>query len=111
MLRRMTLLATLLVGLALGWIAAASEFSSPALAEEEELGAVTEYAGKVVPPAVRSISARMRRYVSAKEVAGVVTLVATHNSFLHLDATGQAALNPAEPMQTDSIFWIASMSK
>jgi CubicO group peptidase (beta-lactamase class C family) len=107
----MTLLATLLVGLALGWIAATGGFSSPALAEEKELGAVTENAGKVVPPAVRSISDRMRRYVSAKEVAGVVTLVATHNGFLHLDATGQAAFNPAEPMQTDSIFWIASMSK
>jgi CubicO group peptidase (beta-lactamase class C family) len=107
----MTLLATLLFALAVGWIAATGGFSSPALAEEEELGAVTEYAGKVVPPAVRSISARMRRYVSARDVAGVVTLVATHNWFLHLDATGHAALNPAEPMQTDSIFWIASMSK
>ncbi len=111
MLRRSTLLATLLVVLAIGWMTATGGFFSPALAEEEERGTVTENAGKVVPPAVRSISARMRKYVSAKEVAGVVTLVATHNSFLHLDATGHAALDPAEPMQTDSIFWIASMSK
>jgi len=100
-----------LVVLAVFWMTATGGFFSPARAEERELGTVTENAGKVVPPAVRSISARMRKYVSAKEVAGVVTLVATHNSFLHLDATGHAALNPAEPMQTDSIFWIASMSK
>ncbi len=111
MLRRSTLLATLLVVLAVGWLTATGGLFSPALAEEKELGTVRENAGKVVPPAVRSISARMRKYVSAKEVAGVVTLVATHNSFLHLDATGNAALHPAEPMQTDSIFWIASMSK
>ncbi len=111
MLRRITLLATLLVGLAVGWIAAAGGFPSPALAEEKELGTVTEFAGKVVPPAVRSISDRMRKYVSAKEVAGAVTLVATPKWIVHLDATGHAALNPAEPMQTDSIFWIASMSK
>jgi CubicO group peptidase (beta-lactamase class C family) len=109
--RRSTLLAILLVALAVGWITATGGFFSPALAKERELSTVTENAGKIVPPAVRSISARMRKYVSDKEVAGVVTLVATHNSFLHLDATGQAALNPAEQMQTDSIFWIASMSK
>jgi CubicO group peptidase (beta-lactamase class C family) len=40
-----------------------------------------------------------------------VTLVATPDRVIHLDATGNAALNPAAPMRTDAIFWIASMSK
>jgi CubicO group peptidase (beta-lactamase class C family) len=40
-----------------------------------------------------------------------VTLVATPDRILHLDATGNASLSPAEPMRSDAIFWIASMSK
>src|SRR5438552_6320924 len=63
------------------------------------------------PPAVSTISARLRQYVAAKEIAGAVTLVATPDRVIHLDATGHAALNLSEPMRTDSIFWIASMSK
>src|SRR5262249_43131062 len=63
------------------------------------------------PPAVAAISDRLRQYVAAKEIAGAVTLVATPDRVLHLDAAGSAALNPPEVMRTDSIFWIASMSK
>src|SRR5438094_1302 len=63
------------------------------------------------PPAVSTISARLRQYVAAKEIAGAVTLVATPDRVIHLDATGNAVLNPGQAMRTDSIFWIASMSK
>jgi CubicO group peptidase (beta-lactamase class C family)/glyoxylase-like metal-dependent hydrolase (beta-lactamase superfamily II) len=64
-----------------------------------------------LPSAVPAISDRMRKYIAAKEIAGAVTLVATPDRILHLDATGNAVLAPDEPMQKDSIFWIASMSK
>jgi CubicO group peptidase (beta-lactamase class C family) len=63
------------------------------------------------PPAVAAISDRLRKDIAAKEIAGAVTLVATPDRIIHLDATGDASLNPAEKMRTDSIFWIASMSK
>src|SRR5262249_11764447 len=63
------------------------------------------------PPAVPTISGRMRKYTDAKEIAGAVTLVATPDRILHLDATGSASLNPVEAMLTDAIFWIVSMSK
>jgi CubicO group peptidase (beta-lactamase class C family) len=63
------------------------------------------------PPAVPAISDPIRKSVAAKEIAGAVTLVATPDRILHLDATGNAVLSPAEPMRTDAIFWIASMSK
>ncbi len=53
----------------------------------------------------------MRKYIDAKEVAGAVTLVATPDRVIHLDASGNAVLDPAEVMPTDAIFWIASMSK
>jgi CubicO group peptidase (beta-lactamase class C family)/poly(3-hydroxybutyrate) depolymerase len=63
------------------------------------------------PPAVEAIRDRVRKYIDAKEIAGAVTLVATPERLLHLDASGHAALDPAEAMQPDNIFWIASMSK
>jgi CubicO group peptidase (beta-lactamase class C family)/poly(3-hydroxybutyrate) depolymerase len=63
------------------------------------------------PPAVAAISDRVRQYVAAKEIAGAVTLVATPDRVLHLDAAGSAVLDPSQAMQTDAIFWIASMSK
>jgi arylformamidase len=63
------------------------------------------------PPAVAAISDRVRQYIAAKEIAGAVTLVATPDQVLHLDAVGNAVLDPSTAMQPDAIFWIASMSK
>lgn len=63
------------------------------------------------PPTAAAISEQMRKYVAAKEIAGAVTLVATPDQILHLDGTGKADLSLGEEMQTDAIFWIASMSK
>jgi metallo-beta-lactamase class B len=63
------------------------------------------------PPVVSPISDRLRQYIAAKEISGAVTLVAAPDRVLHLDATGNAVLIPSEAMRTDSIFWIASMSK
>ncbi len=62
------------------------------------------------PPAIAAISDRLRKYIAAKEIAGAVTLVATPDGIVHLDASGNAVL-PGEAMRTDAIFWIASMSK
>jgi CubicO group peptidase (beta-lactamase class C family) len=63
------------------------------------------------PPAVATISDRLAKHIAANEIAGAVTLVATPDRVIHLDATGKANLNPVETMRTDAIFWIASMSK
>lgn len=53
---------------------------------------------------------RMRQFVRDKQIAGAVTLIATRDHFIQLEAVGQADLR-GEPMKTDSIFWIASMTK
>ena len=45
------------------------------------------------PPAVSAISDRLRKYIAAKEIAGAVTLVATPDRVIHLDATGNAVRN------------------
>ncbi len=74
---------------------------------EQKGGLKAGKAEPVVPP----ISARMRKSIAAKEIAGAVTLVATPDGIVHLDATGNASFNPDEAMRMDSIFWIASMSK
>jgi CubicO group peptidase (beta-lactamase class C family) len=80
------------------------------LAEQQSKVEVEETA-QDTPPAVPAISDRLGKYIAANEIAGAVTLVATPDRIIHLDATGNASLNPREAMRPDSIFWIASMSK
>src|SRR5690348_5771863 len=63
------------------------------------------------PPDVAAIRARVQKSIDAREVAGAVTLVATPDRVIHLDASGNASLDPRKPMHADNIFWIASMSK
>ena len=58
-----------------------------------------------------SIPARMHDIIVANEVPGAVTVVATHDSVLRMDAQGWADPEHKSFMRVDSIFWIASMSK
>src|SRR6516162_2161336 len=78
--------------------------------DSNHLAAQKEKAERDAPPAVPVIRDRIRKSIAAKEIAGAVTLVATPDRIIHLDASGHAVL-PNEDMQTDAIFWIASMSK
>jgi CubicO group peptidase (beta-lactamase class C family) len=58
-----------------------------------------------------AVPARMQEFVDKGEAAGVVTLIATKDKILHLGAVGKTDLARDRKMQTDDIFWIASMSK
>jgi CubicO group peptidase (beta-lactamase class C family) len=58
-----------------------------------------------------SIPARMHDMIVANEVPGAVTVVATRNSVLRMDAQSWADPEHKSFMRVDSIFWIASMSK
>src|SRR5450755_4619710 len=58
-----------------------------------------------------SIPARMHDAIVANDVPGVVTVVATRDSVLRMDAQGWADPEHKSLMRVDSIFWIASMSK
>jgi CubicO group peptidase (beta-lactamase class C family) len=53
----------------------------------------------------------MREFVGKKEVAGAVTLVATPDKILHLNAVGLADTAAGTRMRPDTICWIASMTK
>jgi CubicO group peptidase (beta-lactamase class C family) len=58
-----------------------------------------------------SIPVQMHDAITANEVPGAVTVVATRDSVLRMDAQGWADPEHKSFMRVDSIFWIASMSK
>ena len=53
----------------------------------------------------------MQRYIESGEVAGTVTLVARKGRVVHLEAQGVANVATRQPMRTDHIFRLASMTK
>jgi CubicO group peptidase (beta-lactamase class C family) len=59
-------------------------------------------------PAVR---AAVEKFIDAQEISGAVTLVATKDKVLALDTIGLADIAGKKPMQPDTLFWIASMTK
>jgi len=57
------------------------------------------------------LNAVMKEYVDQGKISGVVTLVARHGRVVHLRPTGRLDIEQNRPMQKDTIFRIASMSK
>jgi len=64
-----------------------------------------------MPPVLSAVSKRVSQFVDSREIAGAVTLVATSDRIVHLDAVGKADLEANQALAPDSVFWIASMSK
>jgi CubicO group peptidase (beta-lactamase class C family) len=79
-----------------------------------KLAAATFVAGLLFaqqPDRFAAIPARMQQFVDKGEAAGIVTLIATKDTILHLAAVGKSDLAKDRKLQTDDIFWIASMTK
>src|SRR5258708_4191576 len=57
------------------------------------------------------VAAVLQPFVDSNTLAGAVTLVASKDKILTLEAIGYADIAAQKPMQTDCLFWIASMSK
>jgi CubicO group peptidase (beta-lactamase class C family) len=55
--------------------------------------------------------ALLQPYLDRRELAGIVTLVASKDKILSLEAIGYGDLASKRPMRTDDFFWIASQSK
>jgi CubicO group peptidase (beta-lactamase class C family) len=53
----------------------------------------------------------MQDFVDKGDIAGAVTLVATKDGVVALDAVGKADIEKDVRMKDDAIFWIASMTK
>lgn len=75
-------------------------------------GATASIGGSTAPmPQVLGIGAATQAAMDAREIAGAVTVVVTKDKVLHLQASGWADIRVGRPMQPDSRFWIASMTK
>lgn len=63
------------------------------------------------PAGAEAVPAAVKTFVDQGVIAGAVTLVADRDGVLALDAVGQSDLAAKTPMRTNSLFWIASMTK
>ena len=58
-----------------------------------------------------TIAAALQRFVDNHTLAGAVTLVASRDRVLSLEAIGYMDIAAKKPMRTNALFWIASQSK
>jgi len=63
------------------------------------------------PPRLPGIGDAMQEMITKNEIAGAVTLVIAKDKILHLETTGLADVASKKPMTSDTLFWIASMTK
>ena len=63
------------------------------------------------PARLARIPVRMKQFVESGQAAGIVTFVARHGHVAALDAVGYTDFDTKQPMQTDNIFQIHSMTK
>src|SRR5207248_8833590 len=57
------------------------------------------------------ISKRMDECIREGKISGAVTLIATKDKVIHLAATGKADIAANRPMEPDTLFRVASMTK
>lgn len=66
---------------------------------------------KLLPAEVSPVAAALQPFVDQKEIAGAVTLIATKDQVLARDIIGFADVTAKAQLRSDSLFWIASISK
>src|SRR3984885_9836024 len=59
-------------------------------------------------PAIRSA---VEKFIDAQDISGAVTVVVTKDKVLALDTIGLSDIARKKPMEPDTLFWIASMTK
>jgi CubicO group peptidase (beta-lactamase class C family) len=62
-------------------------------------------------PGNPAIQAAVQKFIDAQEISGAVTLVATKDKVLALDTIGLADIARKKPMEPNTLFWQASMTK
>lgn len=63
------------------------------------------------PARLAAIRQKMQEYVDQHQASGIVTLVGRRGQVAHLEAVGVRDVESKDPMRTDTIFRIASMTK
>jgi CubicO group peptidase (beta-lactamase class C family) len=62
-------------------------------------------------PANPAIRAAVQKFIDAQDISGAVIVVAAKDRFLAIDTIGLADIAKKTPMELDTLFWIASMTK
>lgn len=62
-------------------------------------------------PRLPGVGQRMQELIAENEIAGAITVVVTKDKIVHLETTGHADVAAKRPMNPDTLFWIASMTK
>lgn len=68
-------------------------------------------ATRKAPPVVAAVNDAMQKFVDDGQIAGAVTLVGQNGRIVHLGAVGLADIEAARPMQPNTLFAVASMTK
>ncbi|MDR0871321.1 MAG: beta-lactamase family protein [Planctomycetaceae bacterium] len=53
----------------------------------------------------------LQPYIDSSELPGIVTVIATKDKVLQIDAVGYADLETKQPMTPNTVFWMASQTK
>jgi len=67
--------------------------------------------GPKLAPKLKGVHEAMQAIVTAGDMSGAVTVVTTKIRSIHLDAVGLADITQKRPMQANTLFWMASMTK
>ena len=99
--------------LAAGLVVPALRSPQPDAATERvrDLAAATPESVGFSADSLRRIDAKMKRMVDEQHLAGAVTLLTRHGKIVDVTVHGKKDIRSADPMQRDSIFRIASMTK
>ena len=72
---------------------------------------LTPVFARAADPGNPAIRAAIEKFIDAHDISGAVTVVVTKDKVLALDSIGLADIARQKPMQPDTLFWIASMTK
>jgi CubicO group peptidase (beta-lactamase class C family) len=96
----------------IGVVAAIASYAdAPAGSASAAIPTATPEAQGFSTAGLQALNAEMHALVDNQKLAGVVTLIARHGKVVHLDTYGKANAGSGEPLKSDSIFRIASMTK
>jgi CubicO group peptidase (beta-lactamase class C family) len=62
-------------------------------------------------PGNPAIRAAVEKFIDAQDISGAVTVVAGKDKLLAFDTIGLADVAKKKPMEPDTLFWVASMTK
>jgi CubicO group peptidase (beta-lactamase class C family) len=66
---------------------------------------------RAAAPGNPAIRAAVEKFIDAQDISGAVTVVVAKDKVLAFDAIGLADIAKKKPMEPDTLFWVASMTK